>query len=332
MSELCVVLNSKWRQLRLLQVALRSFESVLAEMGLFSRRRNLSISLSSNSLLLVFDSLAHDADRVADAVGDESVPQSEVLASLDEKGWRLVGSTSVVQFVSKLDAFRASLRELLEQCEESLLPCWGGGSDCTKCKFCTPSSQQQRSDAWDGNSNTEAFKSMLGEEFLGTFDTFWTAVSECNPRNHRGEKPYFQPMSWHCVPCQLRHLLPQLLSVRHKGGAGRSRPFLCVDKFLHCRVSCKCDMDYDYVYDVPYYMDLHGYYGNWDYSSMEQPNAWRREVREWQREVTARKSIYSHRSGAYDLREVSCVKHRHAKRTRGGRHKAGENATRHGLD
>merc|ERR1712060_760708 len=90
-----------------------------------------------------------------------------------------------------------------------------------------------------------------------------------------------------CAPCQIRHLLPQLLPLRNVRGAGKSRPFLSIATPLQRFPRCKCaDEDWDDLYwDYDYFRE--------NYSAAEHPNAWRRWVREWHRQVNAKCSIHS---------------------------------------
>lgn len=136
-------------------------------------------------------------------------------------------------------------------------------------------------DAWDGETGTEEFQSGLGHEFLACFDKFWGSVLGCRDLDFRLNNHCLWSSNREgtpCVPCQLRHVLPQLLSVRVVCGAGR--PVLCVDAPVNRKRCCLCSVlrllrrnKEEYIDDCP----------------KQQESSWYLEAREGQREVWARR-------------------------------------------
>lgn len=335
-SEVSVVLNDKWTQLRLLQVVTQKFETFLDEISSVRTSRMRVMQPSFQAAAPAFSGMT--PFEIDDGRGGE---------------WTIASSSTRAEPVdSMLDSFRESLQELLEQCDASLLPCWGGGDSCyMHCSSCGPCAtklsgqpgweeRQSKPDAWNGKPHTEAFQSGMGEEFRTAFEKFYRTVFGCHQTNfswynHYGDHSQGATI---CVPCKLRHVLPQLSSVKAAEGIGRSKPIVCVAAPLSIFPCCSCDMD-ELVFG--------GYAGDWycdcpaccptPYQPSEQPNSWRREVREWQREVKAKKRIHDRACGLERFLEGKRAKRRNSKyhrllRPRGGRHKDGEQATRLGLD
>lgn len=93
------------------------------------------------------------------------------------------------------------------------------------------------------------------------------------------------------------------------------------------------ELDEDAISNYSYddFVDF-GDFGDY-HNAAEHPNAWRRWVRPWQREVDVKKSTYSRgRVAAKRVETIALRRYRRANRPRGGRHKEGERASKHGVD
>lgn len=173
----------------------------------------------------------------------------------------------------------------------------------------------------------------MGKEFVQYFQQFCRVMFGYPQHNRLWCNPFTDPygMPMICVPCKLRHFLPQLLSVRAIRGPGKGRPILCTDAPLNMFRCCRCDVDGAFNDGDMYFCDCEYCCGP-PYSSTAQPNFWRREVQEWQREVKAKKKLRSRACAVVSLLEMKHSRHHRSRQPRGGRHKSGEHATRLGFD